>query len=202
VRGAEEVRHRELPAARGQDGRRRTESRHGRHLFPPDLRGAGHEGRLPLRPGGDVGNQLGDGIVDAFCFGAGAPVPIFSQLDTEKEVVFFTWTDPDITAIRSKIPEFSGSTIAKRTYRQQTADQKTIGLYNFAFAHKDLPESMAYAITKTVLENNARLVKGHTAARETIAANATRNSFLPFHPGAVRYYNEKGVKLDPATLPK
>jgi len=53
-----------------------------------------------------------------------------------------------------------------------------------------------------VLENNARLVKGHPAAKETVAANAARNSFLPFHPGAVRYYMEKGVKLDPATLPK
>ena len=37
---------------------------------------------------------------------------------------------------------------------------------------------------------------------DTIAANATRNTFLPFHPGAVRYYKEKGIKLDPATIPK
>jgi len=170
--------------------------------FPLIFEALGMKADIRYGQGGELGNQLDDGIVDAFCFGAGTPIPIFSQLDAEKDVAFFTWTDPDIAAIRGKIAEFSGSTIAKRTYRQQTADQKTIGLYNFAIAHKDMPDDMAYAVTKVVLENSARLAKGHPAARETIAANAVRNSFLPFHPGAVRYYKEKGVKLDPATLPK
>lgn len=170
--------------------------------FPLIFEALGMKADIRYGQGGDVGNQLGDGIVDAFCFGAGAPVPVFSQLDAEKDVVFFTWTDADIAAIRGKIVEFSPSTIAKGTYRQQTADQKTIGLYNFALAHKDMADNVAYSITRTVLENNARLVKGHPAAKETIAANATRNAFLPFHPGAVRYYKEKGIKLDPATLPK
>lgn len=150
----------------------------------------------------DMGNQLSDGIIDAFCYGAGVPIPVFSQLDRDKEVVFFTWADADIAAIRGKLPEFSPSLVPKGTYRQQTADQKTIGLYNFAIAHRDMTDDQAYAITRTALENTARLAKAHPAGRETIAANAGRNSFLAFHPGAVRYYKEKGVKLDPATLPK
>ena len=170
--------------------------------FPLIFDALGMKPMIRNGPGTDMANQLGDGIIDAFCFGAGTPVPAFSQLDGEKEVVFFTWPSDDIAGIRGKIIEFSESLIPKGTYRQQPADQKTIGLYNFAIAHKDLPDSAAYAITKTVLENNARLVKGHPAARDTIAANATRNSFLPFHPGAVRYYREKGVRLDPATLVK
>jgi len=152
--------------------------------------------------GEEMGNQLSDGIIDAFCYGAGTPIPIFSQLDSEKDIVFFTWSDDDIATIRGRLAEFSASLIPKGTYRQQTADQKTVGLYNFAIAHKDLPDSTAYAITKTVLENNARLVKGHPAAKETIAANASRNAFLPFHPGAARYYLEKGIRLDPATQAK
>lgn len=170
--------------------------------FPLIFEALGMKAEFRFGQGGDVGNQLGDGIVDAFCFGAGPPVPIFSQLASDKDVVFFTWTDADIASIRDKLMEFSPSLIPKGTYRQQAADQKTVGLYNFAFAHKDLSDNAAYTITKTVLENNARLVKGHPAAKETVVANAARNSFLPFHPGAVRYYMEKGVKLDPATLPK
>ncbi len=170
--------------------------------FPLIFEALGMKVAVRFGQGGELGNQLDDGIVDAFCFGAGAPVPIFSQLDREKDVGCFTWTEADIAAIRGKFAEFSPSTIPKGTYRQQPADQKTVGLYNFAIAHKDMADGTAYAITRTVLENNARLVKGHPAARETVAVNAVRNSFLPFHPGAARYYAEKGIKLDPATLAK
>lgn len=150
----------------------------------------------------DMGDQLSDGIIDAFCYGAGVPIPVFSQLDRDKEVVFFTLGDADIATVRGKLPEFSAALVPKGAYRQQTADQKTIGLYNFAIAHRDMTDDLAYAITRTALENAARLAKSHPAGRETIAANAGRNSFLAFHPGAVRYYKEKGVKLDPAALPK
>ena len=66
----------------------------------------------------------------------------------------------------------------------------------------DTPDDLAYLITKTVLENTATLVRSHPAAKDTVAANAVRDTFLPFHPGAVRYYKEKGIKLDPGALPQ
>jgi len=150
----------------------------------------------------DMSNQLKDGLLDAFCFGAGAPVPAFSELDAEQQVVFYTWTPDEIARIRKAMVEFTDSTIPKGTYKQQTTDQKTVGLYNFAIASKDMTDDLAYLVTKTVLENNAAMLRAHAAAKDTIAANATRNTFLPFHPGAVRYYKEKGIKLDPATIPK
>lgn len=90
----------------------------------------------------------------------------------------------------------------KGLYKQQPADQKTVGLFNFAIANKEMGDDVAYLVTKTILENNSAMVKGHPAAKETIAVNAGRNSFLPFHPGAVRCYKDKGIKLDPGALPK
>jgi len=150
----------------------------------------------------DQGVQLGDGVLDAFCFGAGLPIPVFSEVDSSQQVVFFTWTDAEIAAIRKALPEFSESLIPKGFYKQQPANQKTVGLFNFAIANKAMADDVAYVVTKTILENNAAMVRGHPAAKETIAANATRDSFLTFHPGAVRYYKEKGIKLDPGALPK
>jgi TRAP transporter TAXI family solute receptor len=150
----------------------------------------------------DMGNQLNDGVIDAFCFGAGMPIPVFSDLDAAQQVAFFTWTDSEIAAIRKALPEFSEARIPKGIYRQQPVEQKTVGLFNFAIANKVMPDDVAYLVTKTILENNAAMVRGHPAAKETIAANAVRNAFLPFHPGAVRYYKEKSIKLDPGALPK
>lgn len=150
----------------------------------------------------DMANLLNDGIIDAFCFGAGIPIPAFSDLDGGQQVAFFTWTDPELAAIRKSLPEFSETRIPKGIYKQQTDDQKTVGLFNFSIANKDMSDNLAYTITKTILENNAAMVRAHPASKETVAANATRNTFLPFHPGAVRYYKEKGIKLDPGALPK
>src|SRR5256885_2185462 len=48
----------------------------------------------------DMGIQMGDGVVDAFCFGAGLPIPIFSELDASQQINFFTWTDDEIARIR------------------------------------------------------------------------------------------------------
>ncbi len=170
--------------------------------FPLIFDALGMKATIRNGQGADMGSQLGDGILDAFCFGAGLPIPIFSQLDAEKEVVFFTWTDAEIAAIRKKMPEFSDSVIPKGTYKSMAADQKTVGLYNFAIANKSMSDDVAYLVTKTILENNAAMVQGHAAASETIAANAKANTFLPFHPGAVRYYKEKGIQLPAATMPK
>ena len=170
--------------------------------FPLIFDALGMKATIRNGQGADMGSQLGDGILEAFCFGAGLPIPIFSQLDAEKEVVFFTWTDAEREAIRKKMPEFSDSVIPKGTYKSMAADQKTVGLYNFAIANKSMSDDVAYLVTKTILENNAAMVQGHAAAAETIAANAKANTFLPFHPGAVRYYKEKGIQLPAATMPK
>ena len=59
---------------------------------------------------------------------------------------------------------------------------------------------MVYTITKTIMENNAAMVKGHAAAKETVPQNANKNTFLPFHPGAAKYFKEKGIALNSKTL--
>jgi TRAP transporter TAXI family solute receptor len=150
-----------------------------------------------IRYGGasDMTSQLGDGLLDAFCFGAGLPISAFSELEAQRPVVFFGFTDQQVAKITQKMPELSATVIPKGTYNTLKEDHKTVGMFNFFIGHKDLPDDVAYNITKIVLENNERMVQGHSAAEETKPANADKNTFLPFHPGALKYYKEKGIKL-------
>ena len=62
-----------------------------------------------------------------------------------------------------------------------------------------LPDSLAYEITKLVLEDNKRMQQIHKSAVETLAENWDKNNFMPFHPGAVKYYEEIGIEI-PETL--
>ncbi|TAK42981.1 MAG: TAXI family TRAP transporter solute-binding subunit [Betaproteobacteria bacterium] len=147
----------------------------------------------------DMAANLQDGLIDAFPFCAGVPIAAFSELETTNKVRFFTFTDDELKKLKTALPELSDSVIPKATYKQQSEDHKTVGVFNFGIAHKDLPDDLVYAITKAVLENNAQMVKGHAASKETVVQNWNRNTFLPFHPGAVRYYKEKGINV-PANL--
>ena len=158
--------------------------------------------KATIRNGGasDMAGQLGDGLLDAFCFAAGQPIPSFSEIEAQRPVTFFAFSDDEIAKIREAIPEVAVTVIPAGTYRTQTADMNTIGLFNFAIAHKDLPDSLVYELTKAVMENNEAMVQGHAASRETLPENAIKNNFLTFHPGAVKYFQEKGVPLDPGAL--
>jgi len=150
----------------------------------------------------DMAANLQDGLIDAFPFCAGIPIASYSELETTNKVTFFTFTDQEIATLKKAMPELSDAVIPKGTYKQQTADHKTVGIFNFAIAHKDVPEDLVYAVTKTVMDNNALLVKGHAAGKETLVENWSRNTFLPFHPGAVRYFKEKGINIPKHLLPQ
>lgn len=143
----------------------------------------------------DAASQLQDGLIDAFVFAAGLPISAFSQLDAEADVVTFGFTDEEHARIMEAFPEVSDFTIPAETYPSQTDDQSSVAMWNFAVVHQDMPESLAYEITKTVLENNPRMMQIHAAAEATLIENWDKNGFLPYHPGAVRYLEEQGIEV-------
>jgi hypothetical protein len=147
----------------------------------------------------DMASQMADGLIDCFAFAAGLPIAAYTELSNTQDVVFFSFTAAEIARLQQAMPELSPSTIPAGTYKQMAAAQPTLGLFNFAIAHKSVPDSLAYAIVKAVHENHDAMVKGHAAAKETLPENVTKNTFLPFHPGAAKYYTEKGLKI-PANL--
>jgi uncharacterized protein len=143
----------------------------------------------------DTAGQLKDGLVDAFVFAAGLPIGAFSQLVAESDVVLFGFTEEELAKILEAHPEVAQFNIPAGTYTSQTDDQTSVAMWNFAIAHADMPEDLAYEITKLVMENNDRMLQIHAAAAATLPENVVNNSFLPFHPGAVRYFEEKGITI-------
>jgi TRAP transporter TAXI family solute receptor len=167
--------------------------------FPLMLDALGVKATIRFGQANDMGSQLGDGLLDAFPFCAGLPIAVYSEIEAQRPVRFFTYTDAQLATLKKAMPELNDSVVPKGTYKTLTEDHKTVGVYNFFIVHKDLSDDLAYRITKAVLENNDAMVKGHAAAKETVIGNLKANTFLPFHPGAVRYYKEKGITI-PANL--
>ena len=148
----------------------------------------------------NLGQQLAERELDGAAAAIGAPFPALVRLDAQRIIDFIAPSSEQIASVRKPMPEITPSTIAAGTYRSLIQDYPTIGLYNFAAAHKDLSDDLVYRIVKTVFENHAELVKAHPVAKETIPENIARNTLFPLHPGALRYYREKGVAIPPSVL--
>jgi TRAP transporter TAXI family solute receptor len=143
----------------------------------------------------DAAGQLKDGLIDAFAFAAGIPISAFAQLAAENDVLMFGLNEEEQATVLEGHPEMAAFTIPTGTYQGHDYDQPTVGLWNFAIAHQDMPESLAYEITKLVLENNERMMQIHATSAETVIENWDKNSVIPFHPGAVRYLEEQGLTV-------
>jgi TRAP transporter TAXI family solute receptor len=141
----------------------------------------------------DVTNQVQAGSLDALAVAAGVPFPSFIDLERKGKVRYIPLTSQQILDLRLAMPELGASVVGAGTYPSLRSNYVTVGLYNFAVAHRDVPADLAYAIVEAVFANHDELVEVHSAAAETVPPNFTRNTFLPFHDGASRWYQNKGV---------
>jgi len=145
--------------------------------------------------GSDMAGQLQDGLLDSFLFASGVPIPAFSEAESQSEVVFLDFTADEVKKLTEAFPELSPGTLPANTYRTAGRELRVVGMFNFAIGHKSLPEDLVYEMVKAVLGQNAKLKQAIAAGVETIAENAGKNTFLPYHPGAARYLREVGQTI-------
>jgi TRAP transporter TAXI family solute receptor len=131
--------------------------------------------------------------LDALAVGAGVPFPEFLELERRNKVRYLTLTASQVVSLRLAIPELGSSIVPAGTYPALTRHYQTVGLYNFAVAHRTLPDDLVYAIAEVVFSNHDELMQVHHAAADTVPANFTRNTILPFHDGAARWYHNKSA---------
>lgn len=141
----------------------------------------------------DLASQLQRGEIDVIAAAVGAPFSAVAALDREKKAQFIPLSPDDIVALRLAMPELTPSIIPAGTYPSLLRRYDTVGLYNFAVVHKDLPSGLVYQIVDAVFANYDELVANHPAAAATIPANFVKNTFLPYHSGAARYYGDRMV---------
>jgi uncharacterized protein len=141
----------------------------------------------------DLASQLQRGEIDVIAAAVGAPFPAIAALEREKKAQFVPLSPDDIVALRLAMPELTPSTIPAGTYPSLLRRYDTVGLYNFAVVHEDLPSGLVYQIVDAVFANHNELVANHPAAAATVPANFVHNTFLPYHSGATRYYGDRMV---------
>jgi uncharacterized protein len=142
------------------------------------------------------GDALKDGKVEAFFFSSGVPSPAVLELATALGAEMRLVPSDDLLPVlreRYGAEQFPLSVIAARSYPGQMSDVPTVGSATVLVVDEKMSETLAYEITRAVLEHTAELGAIHPVAKTFTPERAAAGSPVPFHPGAVRYYRERGV---------
>src|SRR3989440_336591 len=109
-------------------------------------------------------------------------------------------TSADITVVSvpkeivDKIgPPFVAVTIPANTYTGQDKDVPTAAVVNYLVTSSEVSDDLAYQMTKLVFESLGELANARVAGKEIKLETAAIGSPVPLHPGAIRYYKEKGL---------
>ena len=141
---------------------------------------------------------LKDGKIDAYVWAGGIPTAAVLDLAATPGVKAKLVPHGDLVAkMREKSgPIYVTGTIPANTYPGQTKDVPIALVWNILACNESLPENLVYDITKVLLEHRNDLIAVHKdASFITLQNQASGGSPIPFHPGALRYFREKGLKI-------
>ncbi|QGP90990.1 NMT1-like family protein [Neomoorella glycerini] len=147
----------------------------------------------------DANELLVNGQIDAVGAWSGVPAPAAQEMAITRNIAIIGVNKKDAEEFAAKNPLAVG-TIPANTYKGQTEPVTTLVVWTFVGTHKDLPEDFIYAVVKAASENNKDLVASYKAAVDALPENAKYATF-PLHPGAVRYFKEKGIQLPDGAIP-
>lgn len=104
----------------------------------------------------------------------------------------------NVVAIPAKVAETLGApyvpaTIPAGTYEGQEADVQTVAVANYLITHEGVSDELAYDMTRLLFENLEKLEASHKAAALIKLENALAGMPVPLHPGAEKFYREKGM---------
>jgi TRAP transporter TAXI family solute receptor len=145
-------------------------------------------------------NALKDRKIDAFFWVGGLPTAAVQDLANSPGVKIKLVDHADLVGRMNKKYGnlYVEDRIPKETYKGMDADNRQATVMNLLVANANMDEKTAYNIVKAVFDHRDELIRVHKEAEnfklETQKSAAAGG--IPWHPGALRYYKEKGVKVD------
>src|ERR1044071_8905641 len=143
-------------------------------------------------------NAIKDRKIDAFFWVGGLPTSAVTDLGATPGVKIKLIDHSDLAAkMNAKYGNlYASSKIKAGTYPGQTTENKNTVVWNILVSNAKMSDQDAYNIVKTVFDKKADLVAVHSEAKNFSLENQVKDySPIPWHPGAIKYMTEHGVKM-------
>ena len=144
-------------------------------------------------------NALKDKKIDAFMFVAGVPTSAITDVAASPGMkMLLIDHDHAVPKMIEKFgPAYAPAVIPKGSYPNQDKESKVAAVWNIMAVREDFPEDLAYKLTKIMLEKREDLGKVHKEGLNIKVENQkSQNAGIPWHPAALKYFAEKGIKVD------
>jgi len=142
-------------------------------------------------------NALRDRKIDAFIHNAAIPIPAVTDLGATPGIkIKFIDHGDAVAAMNKKYgPLYIKGTLPAKTYPNQDRDAATVDVWAVLLTNDKMSDQLAYDIVKTLFEKKSELM---LVAKDT-SYMTFENQFagaspIAFHPGALRFFAEKGFK--------
>lgn len=137
-----------------------------------------------------------NGQTDGTLMSVGIPAAALMDLANSMDITFISLDRARIDEICRTYPHYFPYTIPANTYKGQTQPVHTVAQANLLVTTAKMSDDLAYLLTKAIFDHHADLVAVHSAARDiTLQAALSGHMGIPLHPGAARFFAEKGLKL-------
>ncbi len=144
-------------------------------------------------------NAIKDNKIDAFFWVGGLPTAAVTDLaNTPGTKVKLVDHSDVVPAMNKKFGNlYVQDSIPKAVYKGMESDNKQATVMNILVAHQSMDDKTAYNIVKTIFEKKSDIVAVHKEAENFKLENQKATaSPVPFHPGAAKYFAEKGIKVN------
>jgi TRAP transporter TAXI family solute receptor len=138
-------------------------------------------------------DKIKDGNLVATLITAGTPTSSVVDLANGHSIRVVPLAGPEIDALRKKQPYYASVTLDANTYKGQPAAVETLAVMAIWATYDKLSDDVAYAVVKAAYENTETLAKVHVQGKNIKLQSALQSVSIPLHPGAAKFYREKGV---------
>jgi TRAP transporter TAXI family solute receptor len=142
----------------------------------------------------DSVNQMKDGHADAFGLGTQVPAGAIMDLAAARDIKMLDQSS-SFEGMKKLNPGYTLITIKKGSYPKMDHDVKVIGYATHIFVSCKLPADEVYTMTKVIADNTKTLSAVAKAIAKQDVADLGADIGVPFHPGAAKFYKEKGVTV-------
>lgn len=146
----------------------------------------------------EASEMMRSGAIDAHWQGGSNPT--WMEYSVRNPVRVIEFSDEDVAKIREELPFLSKVSFPAGDYYEGLGNVQVVGTWALLMCREDLPEDVVYEITKGLYEHKDLMLAAHPGAAD-MGLDKVLDCTVPYHPGAIKYYEEMGIQIPTELIP-